>query len=344
MRAMVLRAPWELVAGRRVAPPMEPRQVLVRVTHSGICGTDYKIYSGAIPVSYPRVMGHEMAGEVVDAGGAGAFRPGDRVIIDPAAVLRRVFPLPDRADALVPERHADRPRHQRRVRRICRRSREHVFRLPDSIDSRTAPLIQVLTTCLHAQQQINICPGRSGRRLRPRRDRAAARAAGESARRQSGDRRHAQRGQASVGADARRRPDDSGRRRRDRAGAGSDRRAAAPTSSSRRRGCCRRCRPRSTWPAPAAGCCCSASSPPKKARCPSTISISRSSRSSARASRRAKTTRRPSRWSRAGTVRLEPLVSNVMPLADLEAAVGMLGSDSGPRMKIILGPPSPVAR
>src|SRR5437016_409896 len=39
--------------------------------------------------------------------------------------------------------------------------RSHVFRLPDSIDSRTAPLIQVLTTCLHAQRQVNICPAES---------------------------------------------------------------------------------------------------------------------------------------------------------------------------------------
>jgi threonine dehydrogenase-like Zn-dependent dehydrogenase len=37
-----------------------------------------------------------------------------------------------------------------------------------------------------------------------------------------------------------------------------------------------------------------------------------------------------------GVVRLEPLVSNVMPLGELEAAIGMLGSDSGQRMKIIL--------
>jgi threonine dehydrogenase-like Zn-dependent dehydrogenase len=37
----------------------------------------------------------------------------------------------------------------------------HVFRLPDSIDSRTAPLIQVLTTCLHAQRQVNIFPAES---------------------------------------------------------------------------------------------------------------------------------------------------------------------------------------
>ena len=37
-----------------------------------------------------------------------------------------------------------------------------------------------------------------------------------------------------------------------------------------------------------------------------------------------------------GDVKLEPLVSNVMPLGDLAAAIGLLGSDSGPRMKIIL--------
>jgi hypothetical protein len=35
-------------------------------------------------------------------------------------------------------------------------------------------------------------------------------------------------------------------------------------------------------------------------------------------------------------VRLEPLVSDVKPLEDLKAAIGMLGSDSGARMKIIL--------
>src|SRR6185503_14308880 len=75
-------APWELVADDVSTPDPDPRHVLVRMTHSGICGTDYKIYSGAIPVSYPRVMGHEMAGEVAD-GGAGSFHPGDRVIVDP---------------------------------------------------------------------------------------------------------------------------------------------------------------------------------------------------------------------------------------------------------------------
>jgi threonine dehydrogenase-like Zn-dependent dehydrogenase len=37
-----------------------------------------------------------------------------------------------------------------------------------------------------------------------------------------------------------------------------------------------------------------------------------------------------------GTVQLEPLISDVMPLGELKAAIGMLGSTSGRRMKIIM--------
>jgi threonine dehydrogenase-like Zn-dependent dehydrogenase len=37
-----------------------------------------------------------------------------------------------------------------------------------------------------------------------------------------------------------------------------------------------------------------------------------------------------------GQIRLQPLVSDVMPPAALKAAVGMLGGETGARMKIIL--------
>ena len=83
MKAMVLQAPGELTLDQVARPEEDEANVLVRVTHSGICGTDFKIFNGAIPVTYPRIMGHEMFGEVVDAGDADRFRPGDRVIIDP---------------------------------------------------------------------------------------------------------------------------------------------------------------------------------------------------------------------------------------------------------------------
>jgi len=39
--------------------------------------------------------------------------------------------------------------------------RSHVFPLPDAIDNQTAPLIQVVTVCLHAHRLVNTFPGQS---------------------------------------------------------------------------------------------------------------------------------------------------------------------------------------
>ncbi len=44
---------------------------------------------------------------------------------------------------------------------MCSACRTRVFRVPDAIDSRSAPMIQVLTTCVHAQRQVDIFPGES---------------------------------------------------------------------------------------------------------------------------------------------------------------------------------------
>ena len=118
MKAMVLSAPNELALGEVARPAIGEGQVLVRVTYSGICGTDYKIYSGAIPVRYPRIMGHEMIGEVVEAGADAAVRPGRSRHHRSGTLLRRLLPLPHRADASLSQRHAAGPRRQRRLRRI----------------------------------------------------------------------------------------------------------------------------------------------------------------------------------------------------------------------------------
>jgi threonine dehydrogenase-like Zn-dependent dehydrogenase len=48
-----------------VPEPTAGDSVLIRALQVGICGTDVKILTGKIPVEYPRIMGHEMVGEVV---------------------------------------------------------------------------------------------------------------------------------------------------------------------------------------------------------------------------------------------------------------------------------------
>ncbi len=63
-------------------PSPGPGEVLVRTRASSLCQTDLKVMRGAIPtVTPPRIIGHELAGEVAALGaGAVGVKEGDRVI------------------------------------------------------------------------------------------------------------------------------------------------------------------------------------------------------------------------------------------------------------------------
>jgi 2-desacetyl-2-hydroxyethyl bacteriochlorophyllide A dehydrogenase len=161
MKAMVLKAPRELALDEVSRPNVGPGQVLVRVSHSGICGTDLKIYNGAIPVAYPRIMGHEMIGEIAEAGEGEGFKSGDRVIVDPELFCGACFHCRIGQTHLCPNGKLLGRDANGGFAEYVAAPGSHVFRLPESIDSRTAPLIQVLTTCLHAQRLANIFPGES---------------------------------------------------------------------------------------------------------------------------------------------------------------------------------------
>ena len=49
-------------------PKAGPGQVVIEVAACGICGTDYHIYHDAYKSSPPVVLGHEIAGTIVETG------------------------------------------------------------------------------------------------------------------------------------------------------------------------------------------------------------------------------------------------------------------------------------
>lgn len=73
----------EFVLTTREAPNEVPDgHVLIDVAAVGICGTDYHIFQGKHPfLQYPRVIGHELSGHVVND--TGTFKAGDLVVINP---------------------------------------------------------------------------------------------------------------------------------------------------------------------------------------------------------------------------------------------------------------------
>lgn len=83
MKAAVCEKPGRLIIENRPHPgPAAPGWVPVKISHVGLCGTDYHIVQGKHPyLQYPRIIGHELSGRVVEA--RGAFAKDELVIINP---------------------------------------------------------------------------------------------------------------------------------------------------------------------------------------------------------------------------------------------------------------------
>jgi D-arabinose 1-dehydrogenase-like Zn-dependent alcohol dehydrogenase len=84
---------WENGLSANVPEP-KADDVVVKVRRAGICGSDVHILHGSNPFAvYPRVIGHEFAGEVLSLGaGVTGMRVGDRVVVDPVLSCGNCYP------------------------------------------------------------------------------------------------------------------------------------------------------------------------------------------------------------------------------------------------------------
>ena len=158
MKAMVLKSPGALGQEEVKSPAIKDGTTLVRITHSGVCGTDLKIYQGGIPVNYPRIMGHEMIGEVVEIGGESGIHTGSRVIIDPVFYCGHCYQCHRGQESLCPNGYILGRDQDGGFSDYLRVPSDAIFPLPDNINGQVAPLIQVLTTAVHAQRLVKIFP------------------------------------------------------------------------------------------------------------------------------------------------------------------------------------------
>jgi len=84
MIAAVLRGPRTLELAHVPSREPGPGEASIRVRAAGLCGTDYRIWTGERPVHYPRVMGHEFVGTVRAVGqGVAHLRVGQSVAVEP---------------------------------------------------------------------------------------------------------------------------------------------------------------------------------------------------------------------------------------------------------------------
>lgn len=83
MKTLVCETPGEFSYIERDIPAVDHNNVLLKMKRLGICGTDYHAFEGTQPFfEYPRILGHEIAAEVVKSDN-GDFKAGDLVTISP---------------------------------------------------------------------------------------------------------------------------------------------------------------------------------------------------------------------------------------------------------------------
>lgn len=94
MKAIFVKEPRSLGVVTLPEPSPGPGEVLVRVRAAGICGSDMHIYHGTNPLAkYPRIIGHEFAGEIAALGGGiEGLSVGDHVAVDPVTSCGKCYP------------------------------------------------------------------------------------------------------------------------------------------------------------------------------------------------------------------------------------------------------------
>lgn len=161
MLAAVVAGPDRLEV-TSVSPPDAAGGAVIAMEQMGLCGTDASILAGKIPVSYPRIPGHELVGRVQRSGPRGLVPVGARVMIDPSLSCGRCRQC-----------HAD-------LSHLCRDGallgrdvdggcteavavdEAQLLPIPDDYPAQEAVLLQVLGTCVHAQTSLeDVLPGRT---------------------------------------------------------------------------------------------------------------------------------------------------------------------------------------
>lgn len=142
-------------------PSAIPGHVVIEVTAAGLCGTDAHIYHDEYPCRPPVILGHEVAGKIVDVGSdVTRFPIGSSVTSEPYFTLCGVCPF---CKAGMPNHCPHRASigsgvHGAFARYVLVRERS-VHLLPEGVDERAGALTEPLACCVHALENSKVEPG-----------------------------------------------------------------------------------------------------------------------------------------------------------------------------------------
>lgn len=162
MKAVYMEKPWNIEISNVQMPKPKEGEALLRVKSAGICGSDIGAFRGTNGlVSYPRIIGHEIAGEVISIpeNNKNGIKPGDRVIVDPYLYCGHCYPCSiGRTNCCVDLKvlgvHVD----GGMAEYFCHPA-DMLLKVPDDMPWDIIPLAEPLTIALHGIHRLNLKAG-----------------------------------------------------------------------------------------------------------------------------------------------------------------------------------------
>lgn len=162
MKAVYMEKPWNIEISDVQMPKPKEGEALLRVKSAGICGSDIGAFRGTNGlVSYPRIIGHEIAGEIISIpeNNKNGIKPGDRVIVDPYLYCGHCYPCSiGRTNCCVDLKvlgvHVD----GGMAEYFCHPA-DMLLKVPDDMPWDIIPLAEPLTIALHGIHRLNLKAG-----------------------------------------------------------------------------------------------------------------------------------------------------------------------------------------
>lgn len=84
MKILTCTSPGHFEYGNLPKPELTKGQAILKISRIGICGTDLHAFEGTQPYfNYPRILGHELSGELIDVDGNSDFNQGELLTFVP---------------------------------------------------------------------------------------------------------------------------------------------------------------------------------------------------------------------------------------------------------------------
>lgn len=161
MKAIVIHRPQEISLAEVSDPERGENDVMIKVRGMGICGSDIAAYKGINPlVTYPRIIGHEIAGEVLEAPrGETQIMPGDRVVIEPSVFCGTCYPCMNQRTNCC-ENLAVRGVHiDGGMSEFCFHPRHLIHKVPAGVSWKHLAMVEPLTISMHAVKRVRLAKG-----------------------------------------------------------------------------------------------------------------------------------------------------------------------------------------